>query len=153
MGSCRLTIASVFLIAMVGCAEDTADVEQNAGADLILTNARVYTLNWNEPAADGSLDPSAPNNGSNWHPDAEAVVTQGGDILYVGTTKEALTYQADATRVIDLAGATVIPGLVDSHTHVFGLGAALDRVNLVDVATEEEAVALIVDAREICACR
>ncbi|MGB5449132.1 MAG: amidohydrolase, partial [Woeseiaceae bacterium] len=34
---------------------------------------------------------------------------------------------------------------VDSHTHVFGLGALLDQVNLLGVATEEEAVALIVE--------
>ncbi|MGI9203081.1 MAG: amidohydrolase [Woeseiaceae bacterium] len=145
MGSFRVALTSCFLVAIVGCAEDGTNVEQKTGADLILTNARVYTLNWNEPAPDGSLDPSAPNDGGRWSPDAEAVVTEGGDIVYVGKTKEALTFRGEATRVVDLAGATVIPGLVDSHTHVFGLGAALDRVNLVDVATEEEAVALIVE--------
>jgi hypothetical protein len=44
--------------------------------------------------------------------------------------------------MIDLAGATVVPGLVDSHTHVFELGAALESIDLTDIATEEEAVAL-----------
>lgn len=132
-------------MAVVGCADDATDAGQETGADLILINARVYTLNWDEPAPDGSLDSDAPNDGGSWQPDAEAVVTDGGEIVYVGKTKEALTYRRDATRVVDLAGATVVPGLVDSHTHVFGLGAALDRVNLVDVATEEEAVALIVE--------
>lgn len=145
MGSSRLAFTSVLLLAIVGCADDTTEAERNAGADLILTNARVYTLSWDEPASDGTLDPSAPNDGSGWRPDGEAVVTQGGEILYVGSSKDALNYRGEATRVVDLAGATVIPGLVDSHTHVFGLGAALDRVNLVDVETEEEAVALIVE--------
>ena len=145
MGSSRLAFTSVFLLAVFGCADDSTEIDQNAGADLILTNARVYTLNWDEPSTDGTPDPGAPNDGSGWRPDAEAIVTQGGEILYVGTTKDALAYRGEATRVVDLAGATVIPGLVDSHTHVFGLGAALDRVNLVDVATEEEAVALIVE--------
>ena len=56
-----------------------------------------------------------------------------------------MAFKGDSSRVVDLAGATVIPGLVDSHTHVFGLGALLDKVNLVDIATEEEAVALIVE--------
>ncbi len=145
MGSPRLAFASVFLFAIAGCADDATEAEKNAGADLILTNARVYTLGWDEPAPDGTLDPGAPKEGSGWRPDAEAVVTQGGEILYVGSSKDALNYRGEGTRVIDLAGATVIPGLVDSHTHVFGLGAALDRVSLVDVETEEEAVALIVE--------
>ena len=56
-----------------------------------------------------------------------------------------MQFEGDSTRVVDLAGATVIPGLVDSHTHVFGLGALLDQVNLVGVETEEEAVALIAE--------
>ncbi|MGH8168480.1 MAG: amidohydrolase, partial [Woeseiaceae bacterium] len=54
-------------------------------------------------------------------------------------------HRGDSTRVVDLAGATVVPGLVDSHTHVFGLGAALDLVDLVDVDTEEEAVARVAE--------
>ncbi len=144
METLRLALASVLLVAVVGCADD-ADTEQQTGADLIFINARVYTLSWDEPAPDGSIDPGAPHDGSRWQPDAEAVVTEGGEIVFVGKTKEALLYRAEATRVVDLAGATVIPGLVDSHTHVFGLGAALDRINLVDIATEEEAVALIVE--------
>ena len=65
--------------------------------------------------------------------------------MFVGSTREAMEYRGESSRVIDLAGATVIPGLVDSHTHVYGLGALLDQVNLVDVATEEEAVALVVE--------
>jgi len=89
--------------------------------------------------------PNAPHNEGGWHPDAEAVATQGREILFVGSNDDAMKFKGESTRVIDLAGATVIPGLVDSHTHIFGLGALLDQVNLVDVATEEAAVALIVE--------
>jgi predicted amidohydrolase YtcJ len=56
-----------------------------------------------------------------------------------------MEHQGESTRIVDLAGATVIPGLVDSHTHVFGLGRKLDQVGLTDIATEEEAVALIAE--------
>ena len=73
------------------------------------------------------------------------MATKGGEIVFVGSTQDALKLQGAATRVVDLAGATVIPGLVDSHTHVFDLGAKLDAVDLTDVATEEEAVALVAE--------
>ncbi len=108
-------------------------------ADLILTNARVYTMQWQEPSIEGELSPEAPNN-EGWRPDAEAIVIKNNLITYVGKTREALNYQSDETRIIDLAGATIIPGLVDSHTHIFGVGAALERVNLIGVLTEEELV-------------
>ena len=145
MRQVKLIQSAICLAVLFGCAEDPADVSEAGGANLILTNARVYTLNWEEPALDGTLMPDAPHNDGGWYPDADAVVTQGGEILFVGSTREAMEYQGDSSRVIDLAGATVIPGLVDSHTHVFGLGALLDQINLVDVATEEEAVALVVE--------
>ena len=138
-------LALVFTAMLSGCGEDPASVTEAGGADLILTNARVYTLNWDDPTNDGTIAANAPHNESGWRPDAEAVVTQGGDIVFVGATRDAMEYRGDSTRVVDLAGATVIPGLVDSHTHVYGLGALLDQVNLVDVATEEEAVALVVE--------
>lgn len=135
----------VILATLIGCAEDPADVSKAGGGNLILTNARVYTLDWQDPAADGTAGAGAPRDDRGWHPDAQAIVTQDGEILFVGSTRDAMKYRGESSRVVDLAGATVIPGLVDSHTHVFGLGAALDRVNLVGVETEEEAVAKIVE--------
>lgn len=136
----RLSFTAVVAVALTACAPDTAEV---GAADLILTNARVYTLDWGEPGRDGTLAPDAPRLDSGWHPDAEAVAMKGGRIVLVGSTPDALELQGEATRVVDLAGATVIPGLVDSHTHVFELGAKLDAVDLTDVATEQEAVALV----------
>ncbi|NNC77673.1 MAG: amidohydrolase, partial [Woeseiaceae bacterium] len=97
------------------------------------------------PGRDGTPAPDAPRSEHGWHPDAEAVATKGGDIVFVGSTQDALKLQGETTRVVDLAGATVVPGLVDSHAHVFDLGAKLDAVNLTDIATEEEAVALVAE--------
>ncbi len=135
----------VMLAFVAGCAQGPDDVSSTESASLILTNARVYTLTWDEAAPDGTVTPDAPHDESGWHPDAEAIAIQDGEILLVGSNKAAMALKGSSSRIIDLAGATVIPGLVDSHTHVFGLGALLDQVNLVGIATEEQAVELIVE--------
>ena len=137
----RFFVFCVFITRLAACTPG----EEGKPADLILVNARVYTLDWDDPAPDGTLSSGAPRGERGWHPDADAVVITAGEITFVGSTAEARKYQADSTRTIDLAGATVLPGLVDSHTHVFALGRALDRVDLTDVDTEEDAVVLIVE--------
>lgn len=136
--------AAAALLLLAACSNDDGQAS-TSGANLILINARVYTLNWREPGADGTAMRGAPHDERGWHPDAEAVVASGGKIAFVGSSRDADKYRGEATRVIDLAGATVIPGLIDSHTHVLELGSNLERVNLVDVRTEEEAVALVAE--------
>ena len=110
-------------------------------ADLIITNAAVYTLSWPEPTVDGSPSARAPHNAARgWHPDAQAVAARGGRIVFVGSNAGALRMRGSSTRVTDAHGATLLPGLVDAHVHLANLGASLRRVNLVGVTTEEEAV-------------
>jgi predicted amidohydrolase YtcJ len=55
-------------------------------------------------------------------PHAEAIAAKGDRILFVGTNAEAKQYSGPATRTIDLKGKTVLPGLTDSHYHIFGVG-------------------------------
>ena len=112
-------------------------------ADLLLVNGRVYTLAWDEPDRDGTPAANAPRSPAGWRPDAEAVAVRGDRIVFVGRTREAQAYRGPKTRVVDLAGATVLPGLVDSHTHVAELGEMTTKVDLTDVKTEEEAVARV----------
>ncbi len=66
--------------------------------DLILKNGRITTL-WNE------------------RPSATAIAIKDGRFLLVGTENEVMQLERPRTRVIDLAGRTVIPGLNDSHMH------------------------------------
>jgi predicted amidohydrolase YtcJ len=138
----------VLLTFVAGCAEDPgepAQPEVPEDASLILINARVYTLDWDEPAADGTIMPGAPRDPGGWYPDAQAIAIRDKEILFVGSGVDAMQFEGESTRVVDVGGATVVPGLVDSHTHVFGLGALLDQVNLVGVESEEQAVELIVE--------
>lgn len=115
-------------------------------ADLILTNARAYTLAWDDPSREGVPAAGAPYDSSGgWHHDATAVAVRGGRIVYVGSDSGALALRGDRSQVIDLAGGVLLPGFVDAHTHVAELGQSLDRVNLTGLSTEEEAVARIVE--------
>src|SRR4029453_16768358 len=113
---------------------------QPAPADLLLVGGRVHTFTWDEPALDGTPASNAPRAADGFRPDAEAVAIRGDRIVFVGKTREAQAYRGPKTRVIDVRGATVLPGLVDSHTHVVGLGEAQSQVDLVGVTTEAEAV-------------
>ncbi len=133
-GTRVLVVAFALLSGCVGAPEP---------GDLILTNGRVYTFSWDDPAADGTPAAGAPYRDGAWHPDAEAVVMRGDRIVFVGGSAGAEAYRGEATRVIDVGGATVLPGLVDSHTHVAELGANLERVDLTAAAHESAAVELV----------
>ncbi len=141
----KLLIVTAFAILLSGCGSEQTGSPAADSADLVLTNARVYTLDWGEPGPGGEVADDAPVSDGGWEPDAEAVATKGGEILFVGSNEEALELAGETTRVVDLAGATLIPGLVDSHTHIFDLGAKLDTVDLTGIDTEEEAVALVAE--------
>jgi hypothetical protein len=48
---------------------------------------------------------------------AEAISVKDGRIFRVGSNEQLLTDQRETTRLVDLAGKMVLPGLIDSHTH------------------------------------
>lgn len=141
----KTALLAIIGISLSACTTLPQSASNEQSADMILVNARVYSLDWGEPGRDGTPAVDAPIAASGWQPDASAIAINDGAILYVGNDGEALAYQGDDTRVIDLAGASVLPGLVDSHSHVFELGAKLEAVDLTDVATEAEAVALVAE--------
>jgi predicted amidohydrolase YtcJ len=113
-------------------------------ADLLLVNGRVHTFAWDEPAADGTPAANAPHGPQGWRPDAEAVAIKGGRIVFTGSSKEAEAYRGPATRLVDLGGATALPGLVDSHVHIRELGQMETYLDLTGVQTEAEAVDRVV---------
>lgn len=125
------------------CATGT---ERHPTADLVLHRGRVYSFAWPDPSADGRPAPQAPYDSvSGWRHDATAVAVREGRLVYVGTDSGALALAGPDTRVVDLGGQVVLPGLVDAHTHVAELGESLDRVNLTGIATEAEAVEIIAE--------
>jgi hypothetical protein len=102
-----------------------------ASADLVVTNARIYTVD------DG-------------RPIAEAMAIRGGRVQVVGSARGALVLRGPQTRVIDAGGATIVPGIADAHVHLLGLGMALRTVNLVGAKSYDEVIARIAaKAREL----
>src|SRR5579864_6095201 len=89
--------------------------------DLLLLNAHVLTM--------------APG-----QPSAEAIAVSGGRIAWVGTGADARRLYPGAASVLDLRGASVLPGIIDSHTHLMELGKSLLQLNLKDVPSDKEAV-------------
>ena len=69
-------------------------------ADMILENARVVTSD-------------------EGYPDASVVAIRGPDIAFVGDEQEASWRELIGrdTNVVDMVGRTIIPGMVDGHTH------------------------------------
>jgi hypothetical protein len=94
-------------------------------------------------------------NGKIWtgdpgRPWAEAVAVRGDKIFAVGTTAEVRKLASGAANLVDLGGALVLPGFIDSHTHFLAGGFALKSIQLRAARSREEFVALIAaKAREL----
>lgn len=135
-----LTVAAVLCALSVSISCNTRDPES---ADLILLNGRVYTLAWPDPDPNGLPDDRAPFRDGQWRHDATAVAIRGDRIMWVGRDEDARAWRGASTQLIDLNGATVLPGLHDSHGHVGELGAAMSKVDLIGVRTPAEAIARV----------
>ena len=64
-------------------------------------------------------------------PGAEAVAVAGGRIIAVGSRRDVeRTRKGPGTRMIDLAGRTMVPGFIDAHGHMWGAGVQAMAANL-----------------------
>lgn len=95
-------------------------------ADLIVVNARVHTVD------DG-------------RPIVSAFAVKDGRFLFAGSDPEVRALAGPATRVIDAGRSTIIPGMVDAHAHLLGLGTSLRQVKLAGSTTYEEVIARVVE--------
>ncbi|MFL5463796.1 MAG: amidohydrolase [Gemmatimonadaceae bacterium] len=93
-------------------------------ADLVLINGRIYTVD-------------------NARPVVSALAVRGGRVAFIGSDAEAKALANPSTTVIDLKGAAVVPGFVDAHAHLLGLGAALQRVNLAGSPSYDDVIARV----------
>src|SRR5712671_2871462 len=80
-------------------------------------------------------------------PTREAIATREGKIMALGSTAEIRKLAGPQTRVIDLEGRTVIPGLIDSHMHAIRAAQSFaTEVNWIGAPSLTAALSRIHDA-------
>ena len=103
----------------------TGPAKETSGQDqfekTLIHNAKIYTMDFGYSTADAILFDSS------------------GRIHNVGSEQAMLETFPDAMH-IDLRGKTIIPGLIDSHAHLFGLAISLSQAQLRDAKSKEEVI-------------
>ena len=92
--------------------------------DLIFVNGNIYTVNEKQPHA-------------------KAIGVKGDRIAFVGSNEDAKKLASDKTRIVDLRGRTVVPGMTDSHCHIFGIGEREMNLNLEGTNSREDFLAKV----------
>jgi predicted amidohydrolase YtcJ len=108
-----LVISASCLVSMSG-----AQAAGQTPADMVITNARVYTAS---PA----------------HGLAESFAVRDGKIVFVGTSSAGAEWVGPRTTVKDLHGQFVLPGLTDSHVHA----TAIVDIDTCDLKSEPKSLA------------
>jgi predicted amidohydrolase YtcJ len=99
---------------IVGAQRDDA----SGPVDLIIVNGKVY------PGGDADLQ--------------EAVAVRGNQILRVGSNRDVKRLRRAQTVVLDAHGASVLPGLNDTHVQLMAGALALDQLNLAPARTPDD---------------
>ena len=117
----RIPIAWVFVLVALGCGGTEP-------ADLLIMGGTIYTL-----------DPRQPQ--------VEAIAVSEDVVVFAGDLAKAARLKGPRTFVLDISGYTVLPGLVDAHAHLMGLGDYLAELRL-DATTSADTVRQMVVAWE-----
>jgi len=118
----RSIVATLALLAPSAAIAQTV----TSPADLILVNGRIHTVDESRPIV-------------------SALAVRNGRILFAGSDREARALAGSRTRVMDIGGGTVIPGMVDAHAHLLGLGNSLRNVQLAGSKSYEEVIARVAE--------
>ena len=121
LASCVLLCS---IVGLLGCAPTPPPVSP---ATLLLRNGHIVTMDRDRPAA-------------------QALAVRNDRIVAVGSDEELAAYAGPETTVIDLAGQTAVPGLIEGHGHFLGLGQSRMVLDLMDMQSYDEVVAAVAAA-------
>ncbi len=93
-------------------------------ADLVILNARIYTAAFPRVA--------------------QAMAVSGGRIVAIGTNQDVASFLGPETEIWDVPGRAILPGLIDSHGHMLGLGEKLAIVDLVGTKSYQDVIERVV---------
>ena len=93
------------------------EVARHGYADMVLLNGKIVSMD------DVGLNT---NPGSAY----EAMAVKGDRIIALGTSERIRALADSSTQVIDLDGQLVIPGIIESHSHLFGNPQMADQLGL-----------------------
>src|SRR5258705_6313161 len=113
-----LIILSALLLSL------TPSVPRVDSADIVFKNGNIYTANEKTPRA-------------------QAIAVKGDRIVFAGSNGDAQKYVGTATRVIDLHGNTVLPGMTDAHHHLSGVGFREMTLNLEGITSLQDFLAKV----------
>ncbi|CAH0128197.1 N-substituted formamide deformylase [Pseudomonas sp. Bi123] len=102
-----------FLPNLLMAAVAFASMEAMAATDLVLINGKIFTADRSQPKV-------------------QALAVQDGKVLKVGSNEQIKTLIEPGTKVIDLGGKTLMPGLIDSHSHAIFGGLEMASANMED---------------------
>lgn len=114
----RLVISFLFLF-FVSC--------ESQKADMIIHNGMIYTMN-------------------DLNPTAEAVAVSSGKIIALGKYTDLDPLITPRTKIINLRGATMTPGIIEGHGHFYGLGLAKMQLDLSKTESYQDLVDMVSDA-------
>ena len=95
-------LIAICVFSLTACQKQEEAAPTPVTADLLMINGYVYTADKERSVA-------------------EAVAVREGEIIYVGTAEDAMEFQGTDTPIIDLNGRMMLPGLHDTHLHVFDI--------------------------------
>jgi predicted amidohydrolase YtcJ len=116
-------LSALLSLLLLGLAP-TPENSKKSPADLVFINGNIYTANEKQPRA-------------------EAVAVKGDRIIFVGSNAAAKNYQGPATRIVDLHGATMLPGMTDAHHHLEGVGFREMTLNLEGITNLQDFLAKV----------
>ncbi len=122
-----LILTSTVALAIAGSMCSMGQTPAVAPADLGLRNGRIVTV-------DDKV------------PEAEALASAGGKIVFVGSNADIAKYIGASTNVIDLNGQLAIPGFIEGHGHFTGIGESKLGLELMGTKSWDEIVAMVAAA-------